>query len=425
VLDVDPTQLLGRVGAALAVGLMVGVERGWSMRDHLDHQRVAGLRTFALSGLLGGIATLFDSEGQYLVLLTVFTAYSAVIASFYWILAKSERDLSVTSVIAGMLTFLLGALAASGEILIALAGAVTVTSLLALRSQLHDWVAALTWPELSSTLTLLAMTFLLLPVLPNRSIDPWNAVNPHDVWLLTIMVATISFAGYVARAMLGDGLGILASAAIGGLASSTATTVSLASLGRHNPDGSKVIAAGVIIAEIVMIFRVVFLAATLNLPTALDIAPPLTAATAVLGLSAFLLLRSGNLRKMDLPRTVNPLELRNALTLAVVVAAVMLGASVMHAHLGTPGLMLVSVVSGAVDVDANTITVARLAAGGLDRNVAATAILLAILSNTISKAAIAWTAGPSIGGPVFLASALATIIGVSGFQLMTGTLATG
>src|SRR4029079_12562603 len=159
---------------------------------------------------------------------------------------------------------LLGSMAVTGELLVAIACAVVMTVLLALRDQLHRWVASLTWTEIRAVLILLAMSFLILPILPNRRIDPWNSVNPYEIWLLAILIAAISFSGYVAVIIFGDRLGVLMTAVAGGLASSTATTLAFARLGREHPTSSRLLSAGILVAGVVMVMRVGFVAVALN-----------------------------------------------------------------------------------------------------------------------------------------------------------------
>ena len=168
----DTDALLSRLAVSLSIGLLIGLERGWRTRNEEDHLRAAGLRTFALTGITGALARQFDSG---LVIGLVFLGFTAAFASYHWLEARAERNYSATSVVAGIATFLLGTLAVVGDLAAAIAGAVATAVLLALREPLHRWVASLSWNEIRSGLTLLAMTF---PILPNRPVDPWGTVNP-------------------------------------------------------------------------------------------------------------------------------------------------------------------------------------------------------------------------------------------------------
>lgn len=286
----DESQILSRLAISLAIGLLVGLERGWRTRDEQDHQRAAGFRTFALSGLLGGVTGAVALQTNSLVIGFVFLGYSAAFAAFHWLEAKAERNVSVTSVVAGMLTFLLGAMSVTGDPRIAIACAVAMTGLLALREWIHSGIASLTWQELRAILILLAMSFLLLPVLPNRTIDPWNSVNPYEIWLLAILTAAISFVGYIAVRILGDRLGIVMTAIAGGLASSTVTTVTFAGLGRGHPGSFKLLSAGIVIAGAVMMARVAVVAVALNRALLGPLVLPLASAAAILLAGAVILL---------------------------------------------------------------------------------------------------------------------------------------
>jgi uncharacterized membrane protein YhiD involved in acid resistance len=135
--------LVTRLAVALAIGLLVGLERGWKTREEEDGKRAAGFRTFAISGLLGGVAAALSAVSDPIVLAAIFLGYLAVFAAFHWLEAKAEKSFSVTSVVAGALTFALGAYAVLGELTVAVGAAVAITLLLALRTQLHQWVASL------------------------------------------------------------------------------------------------------------------------------------------------------------------------------------------------------------------------------------------------------------------------------------------
>ncbi|RYZ54325.1 MAG: DUF4010 domain-containing protein, partial [Sphingobacteriales bacterium] len=211
-------ELFRRLAVALAIGLLIGLERGWQSRDDADGERTAGLRTFALTGLLGGMSALVGAATSPLVLGAALLTYSASLAGFSYLEAKAERNLSVTGVVAGILTFILGAYATLGSETVAVAAAVAMAILLALRSTLHSWIRTITWIEMRSVLVLLAMSFLLLPILPNHPIDPWQVLNPAEIWLLAILVAGVSFAGYVAVRFFGGRRGLAVAAIAGGLA---------------------------------------------------------------------------------------------------------------------------------------------------------------------------------------------------------------
>lgn len=415
----EQAALFSRLGVALAIGLLVGLERGWSKRTEEDHQRAAGFRTFALSGLLGGVAGLVSLSAGGIFLGMSLLAYAAAFTLFHWLEATSDQDLSATSVIAGLLTFLLGALAILGDINLAIASAVAMTVLLALREQLHRWVAGLTWKEISSVLTLLAMSFLLLPVLPDRTIDPWNALNPHEVWLLTILIAAVSFAGYVAVRLFGDRLGIVLAALAGGLASSTATTLALARMGRAEPSPTRLLSAGILLAGTVMLARVAAVTLLLNPALFGLVAPPLAAAGTVMLLAATLLATRSPSDGQASLSVDNPLAIGTALRMGGLIAAVMVGTAYLLQAVGSAGVVAIAALSGLVDADALTISMARLGGGALALTTAAWAILVGVAVNTVSKAVLTLVAGGSrIALPVALASLASLAAGLLAASLL-------
>lgn len=409
------SDLVTRLAVALAIGLLVGLERGWKTRDEESGQRVAGFRTFALSGLLGGVAAALSQLSDPIVLAAISLGYFGALAAFYWLEAKLEGVLSVTSVVAGALTFALGAYAMLGELSVAIGVAVAMTLLLALREQLHKWVQSLTWEEIRSALILLAMTFLLLPVLPRQPVDPWGVLNPYEIWLFAIMIAAISFGGYVAIRAFGDRLGVLMAAAAGGLASSTAATLSLARMGRDDPASARLISAGILIAGLVMALRVGVVAALLNSALIPSLAGPIGGLTLAMAAGAALLLltgrRDGRTPKLEIS---SPLDLATALRLAGFIAVVTIAVELARRWLGSGAVLAVAALSGVADVDAVTVSMARQS-GGTGLDIAALAIIAAVAVNTVSKAVLAVVVGGrTIGlyvGAASLAGLAATAAG--------------
>ena len=191
--------LLPRVALALGIGLLIGLERGWRTRAAESGSRTAGVRTFAISGLLGGISgatAQAPSLAPGSIILSVgIAAYALVITVFCREENRAEGTFSATTAIAGILTFTLGAYAVVGDERIAAAAAVAAAALLAIREELHGLVAKITWPELRSGLLLLAMTSIALPIMPSNPIGPFGGVNPREVWIIAIVLAFVSFIG--------------------------------------------------------------------------------------------------------------------------------------------------------------------------------------------------------------------------------------
>jgi uncharacterized membrane protein (DUF4010 family) len=407
-------ELLSRLATSLSIGLLVGLERGWQTREEEDHHRAAGFRTFALTGLLGGVAGALAQSFGPLVLAAAFVGFAAAFIVFHALEAKAEENMSATGVVAGLLTFLLGAYAVAGEIRVAVAAAVAMTVLLALRTQLHGWVRTLTWAEIRAVLILLAMTFLLLPVLPDRPIDPWGAVNPRKIWMLAIMMAAISFGGYVAVRILGDRLGVVTAAIAGGLASSTATTLALSKLGRESPGSAPVLAAGILASSTVMVARVGVVAGIVNRSLVAPMLPPLIAAAAVLAVGALVLLGRRHSEDRAGLTFANPLDLGTTLKLAAFIAVVLLATEIVREYIGDAGVLAVAALSGIADVDAVTISMSEFARVEGRATLAVQAIALAVAVNTAAKSVMAWSVGGRpVGLPVAAAGLLAIFAGAA------------
>ena len=417
-----PDDPLQRLGLSLAIGLLVGIERGWRQRETPDGRRAAGVRTFALAGLLGGVAGLLAVQFGGWAFLGLALPFAAAFILFKLREQAEDGDFSATAVVAGLLVFALGSYAIVGDWRVAVAAAVAATGLLALKPVLHAWLKTLTWPELRGALGLLAMSFLVLPLLPDSDLGPYGAFNPHQLWLLTIAIAGVSFVAYAANRLLGSGNGALVSALAGALISSTIVTLHLARRERAEPRAALAYGGIALLAGMVMVARVGVIAATLAPPVALRLAGALSAFAVVSLLVGCAAVWRGNgaLLAADAQTAPirSPFELPAVLKFAGILALVMAAARTLPALLGSGGLLAVAAVSGLADVDALTVTASRMAAHGLDPAVAAAAILLAGLADTCSKAVIT----AFVGGPRFAAifaggSSLAVAAAAAAFAL--------
>jgi uncharacterized membrane protein (DUF4010 family) len=417
--------LFERLAAALAIGMLVGIERGWTEREEREGERAAGLRTFALAGLLGGVwGALTAVDGGVIALAIAFLVFSILVAAFRYRELVREQTYGVTTVVAAMLVFALGALAVLGEIVVAAAAGVATAGLLALKAVLHEWVKRLTWAELRAGLALLAMTLILLPILPDRSIGPWSALNPRDIWIMTIVIAAVSFAGYVAVKIAGERRGLLISAFAGSVVSSTAVTLDMARLARQHPERTALFSAAAMLAGGTMMARVLLIAGFFNVELLRWLVPPLVLAglVSLLG-AAFVLARLRQLREERRPaggalELTNPFDLSTVLKFGALLAAVMLVAEGLARTYGAGGAYLLGAVSGMASLDALTLSMARLARAALAPETAATSILIGVAVNSVAKGVLAWVAGGAgIGRRVLLIAALAIAAGIVGLQL--------
>lgn len=408
----NDTSLLFRLVVALAIGLLIGLERGWKQREEAEGERAAGLRTYTLIALLGALSAVLTNYTNAVFLALAFLGFSLAFSAFSWLQAKAEGNFSVTSVVAGLLTFSLGAYAVLGDLDIAIAAGVLVTLILALKQPLHRWLRRLTWLEIRSALILLAMTFLALPLLPDRTVDPWDSINPAEIWLLAIIIAAVSFAGYVAVKIMGSQAGVALAALAGGLASSTATTATLARMAHDHPPAGPLLAGGILLSGSVMVVRVLVVASALNDALLIPLAWPLGAAGLVLiAVSGLLFVRYGKGSKAHPRLTMkSPFDLGTAMKLAGLIAGISLLAKVIGTFAGDVGITILAALSGIADVDAITLSLARLANNGLTLTTAALGIGIAVAVNTVVKAGMTFSLGGAQAGWIVSSASAAAIM---------------
>ena len=391
-------QLISRLAVALGIGLLIGLERGWKTREVAPGHRAAGIRTFALCGLLGGIdAALAQTTGTPLgvglVLGLGFAVYAAIFAVLERDADRAAGNYSATTTIAGLLTFGLGAYAVIGDMRAAAAAAIVATAILAARAEIHAWIARITWPELRSALVLLAMTFVILPVVPDTLIGPSGGVNPREVWLIAIVLAAVSFLGYGAVRLFGAKRGVLLSALAGGLVSSTAVTLTNARRAAAHESTPLLLAAGVAVASAVSFLRVIAIVAALQPGLLIVIGPVLGVATLAAVLYAVhAVYQRGGTDKNDAPppaEFTNPFSFWPVVGFAVFLGVVIMLGRAIGDSFGAQGALLGAAGLGLADIDAVTISLARLVPDPLGLFAASLAILAAVASNMVSKLAIA------------------------------------
>lgn len=405
----DP-RLLERLGVALAIGLLIGVERHWRERDAAPGKRAAGLRTFGLIGLTGGVAAALSPDPLWLGL--VLLAVVGPVAWFERAEALASGTVSVTTVIAAALTVALGALAVRDDITVAAAAAVATVALLALRERLHGFVSRLTWPELRSAIVLLAMTLIALPIIPDRDFPELGGINPARLWLFTVILAGMSFAGYVAARLFGAERGRIVAGALGGLVSSTAVVLASGRAARSGQPGT---AAAALAAGAVAWARVALLLALLTPAVLPLLLPALAAGTIVQAAAALLLLARAPDSAAAPAEVTNPLELGPVLRMAALIAAIGLAARAGAEWFGDSGLVVVAGISGLADTDALIASVSGLLAGGLSPRTGALAIVAAVVMNALAKTAYAFAFGTPGFGLRVAAGTLGAVLGAAPF----------
>lgn len=424
-MDAALLDLFQRLALALGVGFLIGVERGWKHRDAPEGARAAGLRTHAVIGLTGGIAGALLPFVGAVGFATITLAVSAAIIAFKLRESERDEDLSATGTIAAILVYGLGAYSMVGDLRIAAAVGVTLAGLLAFKDALHGWLDRLTWKELRSALLILAATAIALPLLPNRALDPWGAVNPRELWLLTILVAGASFAGYVAVRVFGGGLGVLAGAAAGALVSSTVVTAELGRRAKGNETPVSIAGAGAALAAAVSLTRVGVLVSVIAAPVLPGVAPALGAAALAFLAVAWVLARKNRRPQSDgAAHLSSPLDIAAVVQFALLLGGVMVVGRIVADAYGEAGLLPFSAAAGIADVDAATLAASSLVRHGLAPEVGVHAILIAAAVNTLAKGGIALAAGGWRYGSLYLGAALgATLAGAAAWLFAAPLLA--
>lgn len=408
--------LLLHLIVALAIGLLIGLERGWKERDAPEGTRVAGLRTFGLIGFLGGLCAVLAQRFNTLLLAFAFTVLAALLIFAHREDVRRNKDVGITTVIAALVTFSLGAIAVLGQVMIAAAGAVLTMTLLSLKPVLHLWLQRLEYRDLLAVVKLLLISVVVLPALPNGGYGPWHALNPYQIWWLVILIAVLSFAGYIAMKAAGTRRGLLLTGALGGMVSSTAVTLNFSRLAAGKQLGT-LVPAGIVLASAVMFPRMAVEVSVVNISLLPILALPLALMTVVAGGAALWLGRRQSPHTPDPGLTLNnPMELLPAIKFGLLLALIMLVTKGMYQWMGNKGLYLTAALSGVSDVDAITLSLAKMAQGSAGEIAASCGIVIAALVNTIFKGGIAVVIGGQAVAryvlPVFFMTITAGIIGM-------------
>lgn len=414
----EEQQVFYYLAVALAIGLLIGVERGWKERDVKEGIRIAGVRTYGLIGLLGGVMALISNYVGSLAIGLAFIGLAGVLTTVYVVnLRRGSEDAGITSLIAGLLTFVFGALAGMGEIAVAAACAVITTMLLSYKPLLHHWVSVLEAGELRAGLKLLLISVVLLPILPDKGYGPWEALNPYVIWWMVVLIAAISFVGYFAIKIGGARRGAVFTGLFGGLASSTALTLHFSRMSRSSRGMTSMLAMGILLACGTMFPRMLLVASILNAELFIPLLVPVLVMAFLTYLPALFYWRSQPLNKTDaISPLKNPLELKTAVSFGLLLAVILLLGKALQNRFGETGVLALAAASGIADVDAITLSLSRMSQHTLELQIAVTGVVIAAAVNSVVKAGMASVIGGSdIGlraGLPLLASAVGGVLTV-------------
>ncbi len=367
---------------SLAIGLLIGLER------ERNPSAKAGLRTFALVAVFGTlVALLAERSGTPWMLIAGLLAVAAMIVAAYFNAPTEEQDPGTTTIIALLLCYGLGAMIWYGLSTLAVMLAIGITTLLYFKPELRGFSQRLTRRDLVAVLQFSILTFIVLPILPNQDFGPYHAFNPHQAWLMVVLISGLSLAGYAALHVVGSRYGAPLLGIFGGLSSSTATSLVYARHGKANQAMSNLAAAVIVIASVVVLLRLLVVCSAVAygaLPGLL----PVFAGGLLTGVivSIYAWRKTSKVSELYIPETSNPAELHAALGFGLLYVAVLLVSAWMEDFAGNRGLYAVALASGLTDVDAITLSSLRLFnLGQLSEQQTVTSIALGFLSNLAFK----------------------------------------
>jgi len=378
---------------AALLGMLIGLER--ERKRERAQTLFAGVRTFTLISLLGALSGVLLEPIGTLPLLGSLVALTVLVALGYWRESSGDK-VGGTTQIAALVAFGLGVLAGIGDQVPALAGAVIVTGILSLREELHGLAGELTREDLLAVVRFAVVSLVVLPLVPNEAMGPWQVWNPRTIWLLVVLISGVSFVGYVAIKVVGPRRGIGLSGLLGGLASSTAATLSFAERGRDNPELGPTLALGTMAASAVAAPRLLVLLGVVEPALVAYAAVPMAALFAVSSLAGLALSRQHDNVDSSV-KLENPFELRPALQFGLLFAAIVLVVRTAQETLGDPGVLLASALAGVTQLDAITLSLAEQIRTGLDPVLAGRSLGFAVAANSVFKGVVAW----GIGGARF------------------------
>ncbi len=384
---------------ALAIGMVIGFEREWHTKNQSHESFDAGLRTFAVVGFLGGLSAILSNLITPLVIPSIALGLSSIIFVSYRFNAEKSKDLGYTSEVALLLVFVIGAFAAIGYKIEAIASAAIVVALLRLKSKLHSYISTLDVNEVNASIQLLLIAAVAIPLLPNQVMGPGDVINPRTIGLLILLIAGISYFGYFSMKIFGTKFGIFLTALLGGLTSSTAVAVSFSKLASSNVAASRaLLGGGISLAAGMMGARLLVVIGILNISLIPFVSPVLIALTLIpMGATLWIARLEKNKKAISTQIELkNPLQLGTAAFYGILLSLLFIVTYFVQLYFGTTGIYALAALSGIADADPMSITFAKTSipvGNKLSTQVAANGILIVVFVNTVVKAIISFAIG--------------------------------
>lgn len=372
---------------AMVLGFVIGLQREMKILYENRKNDFGGARTFSMIGLLGYLSAWMNEHVPFFLLGATLILGAFLITAY--IVNSSDTDNGITTEISALVTFFASSMLSYEKATLAVFVAIVVLFILNAQDKIQQYAKAIEKKDLSAAIIFAMMTFVVLPILPDKPIDPWAYFNLHNIWLMVILVAGISFFGYIAVRIVGATRGIGLTGFFGGLASSTAVTLSLGRQGKNSPALSKNLSLGIALACSIMLVRVFFELYVINAPLAKQILIPVIVATVIgyvfIGYLFMTAKKEPVLQEMTFK---NPFKLTEALMLGLIFGAVIALIKFANHAFGDSGVYIVSFIAGSADVDAVVLSIASFAESGMSSLTILNAVVLAVVANTIAKFAI-------------------------------------
>lgn len=380
---------------ALLLGALIGLERGWEARHQKPGERIAGIRTHSLVGLLGGLSALLSENLTVWAFPLMFLGLVGITLVGYRTRIDYQRDFSITGMIGLLLTFCFGAVAVSVSIALATAAAVITAIVLDNKQEIHGLMNKLQAHELDAGLKLLLISVVMLPVLPNQDLGPGGALNPYEIWWLVVLIASVSFVGYFAIRVGGTEKGLLFTSIFAGMTSSTALTLHFARQSRRSPELSPMLGSGILLAAGTMFPRILVYCLIISPALLPSLTLPVLVMAAMLYVPALFFWRRDR-KRIDLSKpelTKNPLDLKSALLFGVLLTLILFFGEWLREWFGDIGIYVLAATSGIADVDAITLSLTRMSQSSISAKTAIIGIVIATSVNNFVKCLIASSIG--------------------------------
>ncbi len=398
---------------ALLLGALIGLERGWEARHQKPGERIAGIRTHSLVGLLGGLSALLSESLTPWAFPLMFLGVVGITLVGYRTRVEYHQDFSITGMIGLLLTFCFGAVAVSVSVALATAAAVITAIVLDNKREIHGLMNQLQSHELDAGLKLLLISVVMLPLLPDRDLGPGGALNPYEIWWLVVLIASVSFVGYFAIRVGGTEKGLLFTSIFAGMTSSTALTLHFARQSRRAPELSPLLGSGILLAAGTMFPRILVYCLIISPALLPDLTPPVLVMAAMLYAPALYFWRRDR-KHIDLSKpelTKNPLDLKSALVLGALLTVILFCGELLREWFGNVGIYVLAATSGIADVDAITLSLTRMSQSSIAVQTAIIGIVIAASVNNSVKCLIAAAIGTRTLGLRIAVPILLSLVG--------------